>query len=48
MPSAMPPPPKSAAGRTILVRSFEILSVFDRMSQTRGLAADALSALPPD
>jgi hypothetical protein len=47
MPGAMPTAPESAADRTILVRSFEIFRVFDRMSQTRGLAADALPALPP-
>ena len=39
MPGAMPTAPERAADRTILVRSFEILSVFDWMSQTRGFGS---------
>jgi hypothetical protein len=39
MPGAMPTAPERAGDRTILVRSFEILSVFDWMSQTRGFGS---------
>jgi hypothetical protein len=35
----MPTATERAADRTILVRSFEILSVFDRMSHTRGFGS---------